>query len=152
MLYRHTTFCITVVIVEFTQSVFSVFENELEMIVALKVRHPALTKFSVTVVASPDTADGTYFIIMLVTFSPTSILASDFAISNTTVTFGPTDTQVMFGINILNDNDLEPTEHFNLILTIPDISRRLGVVKGPENFATGRIMNDDGNSTNTKII
>ena len=51
-------FCTVAVNVEFTQSVFSVFENESEMIIALEVSHPALTEFTVIVVASPDTADG----------------------------------------------------------------------------------------------
>ena len=51
-------FCTVAVNVEFTQSVFSVFENESEMILTLKVSRPALTEFTVIVVASPDTADG----------------------------------------------------------------------------------------------
>jgi len=38
--------------------VFSVFENESEMIIILEINHPALTEFSVVIVASPDTADG----------------------------------------------------------------------------------------------
>ena len=51
----------------------------------------------------------------------------------------------MFPITITNDNTLELTEEFGLTLFIPDISRRLGVMKGARNFAAGRIMNDDGN-------
>ena len=47
---------------EFTQSVFTVFENELEIIITLEVRHPALTEFTVIVLASPDTADGKDFV------------------------------------------------------------------------------------------
>ena len=43
---------------EFTQSVFSVFENNSQMMITLNVSHPALTEFTVIVVASPDTADG----------------------------------------------------------------------------------------------
>jgi len=61
------------------------------------------------------------------------------------VTFGPTDTQVTFPIRVTNDNALELTEEFSLTLFIPDVSRRLGVLEGARNFATGRIMNDDGN-------
>ena len=46
------------VTVQFSQSVFSVFENDSQMMITLNVSHPALTEFSVIVVASPDTADG----------------------------------------------------------------------------------------------
>ena len=55
-------YCNTAVIVEFTQSVFTVFENELEIIITLEAHHPALTEFTVIVVASPDTADGKDFV------------------------------------------------------------------------------------------
>ena len=48
------------VTVEFTQSVFSVFENDSNMMITLNASHPALTEFSVIVVISPDTADGKY--------------------------------------------------------------------------------------------
>jgi len=44
--------------VEFKQPVFSAFENESEMMITINASRPALTKFTVTVVASPDTADG----------------------------------------------------------------------------------------------
>ena len=46
------------VAVEFTQQVFSVYENESELVITLDVSRPALTQFSVIIVASPDTADG----------------------------------------------------------------------------------------------
>ena len=58
----------------------------------------------------------------------------------------------MFPITITNDNALELTEEFRLTLFIPDISRRLGVMKGARNFAAGRIMNDDGNEINMEIF
>ena len=48
------------VAVEFTQQVFSVYENESELVITLDVSRPALTQFSVIIVASPDTADGMY--------------------------------------------------------------------------------------------
>ena len=51
-------FCTTAVNIEFTQSEYIVSENESEMIITLEVDHPALTQFTVIVVASPDTADG----------------------------------------------------------------------------------------------
>ena len=50
--------CTSAVNVGFTQSVFSVFENESEMNIILDVSHPALTEFTVIIVASPDTANG----------------------------------------------------------------------------------------------
>jgi len=62
----------TAVNVEFTQTVFSVFENEPEMIIILEVSRPALTEFTVIVVASSDTADGKkscIYILMCVTMS-----------------------------------------------------------------------------------
>ena len=46
------------VAVEFTQQVFSVYENESELVITLDVSRPALTEFSIIIVASPDTADG----------------------------------------------------------------------------------------------
>ena len=39
---------------------FSVYENESELVITLDVSRPALTEFSVIIVASPDTADGMY--------------------------------------------------------------------------------------------
>ena len=39
---------------------FSVYENETELVITLDVSRPALTEFSVIIVASPDTADGMY--------------------------------------------------------------------------------------------
>ena len=51
-------FCTSAVNVGFTQSVFSVFENESEMNIVLDVSHPALTEFTVIIIVSPDTADG----------------------------------------------------------------------------------------------
>ena len=46
------------VAVEFTQQVFSVYENESELVITLDVSRSALTEFSVIITASPDTADG----------------------------------------------------------------------------------------------
>ena len=43
---------------KFTQSEFSIFENESEIMITLEVDRPTLTEFTVIVVASPDTADG----------------------------------------------------------------------------------------------
>ena len=63
MLYsvdHYMYYCTTAVTVQFAQSEFSVFENESEIIIILEVSHPALTEFTVIVVASPDTADGRY--------------------------------------------------------------------------------------------
>ena len=51
-------FCTSAVNVGFTQSVFSVFENESEMNIVLDVSHPALIEFTVIIIVSPDTADG----------------------------------------------------------------------------------------------
>ena len=39
---------------------FSVYENKTELVITLDVSRPALTEFSVIIVASPDTADGMY--------------------------------------------------------------------------------------------
>jgi len=62
MVNTNVSYCITAVIVEFTKSEFTVLENELEIMIALEVRHPALTEFTVIVAASPDTADGKEFV------------------------------------------------------------------------------------------
>jgi len=56
-----------------------------------------------------------------------------------------------FPIRITNDDALELTEEFSLTLFIPDVSKRLGVLKGARSFATGRIMNNDGNGINIKV-
>ena len=56
--------CTTAVNVEFTRSEFIVFENASKMIITLEVDHPALTEITVIVVASPDTADGKYIIVL----------------------------------------------------------------------------------------
>jgi len=53
--------CTTAVIVEFAESEFTVFESEPEIMITLEIRHPALTEFTVIVVALPDTADGKEF-------------------------------------------------------------------------------------------
>ena len=46
------------VCVEFSQPIFSVFENESEITIKLDVSRPALATFTVIVSATPDTADG----------------------------------------------------------------------------------------------
>ena len=48
------------VAVQFTQQVFSVYENESELVITLDVSHPALIEFSVIILASPDTANGKF--------------------------------------------------------------------------------------------
>ena len=46
------------VAVAFTQQVFSIYENESELVITLDVSRPALIEFTVIILASPDTADG----------------------------------------------------------------------------------------------
>jgi len=46
--------------VQFTQSEFSAFENESEVIITLEISNLALTEFSVIVLTLPNTADGKY--------------------------------------------------------------------------------------------
>ena len=45
---------------QFTQEVFSVYENESELVITLDVSRPALIEFSVIILVSPDTADGKF--------------------------------------------------------------------------------------------
>ena len=45
---------------QFTQEVFSVYENESELVITLDVSRPALIEFSIIILASPDTADGKF--------------------------------------------------------------------------------------------
>jgi len=56
--YLTTVNTLLAVCVEFTQPVFSVFENESAMTIKLDVSRPALATFTVIVSATPDTADG----------------------------------------------------------------------------------------------
>ena len=48
------------VAVQFTQQVFSVYENESELVITLDVSRPALIEFFVIILASPDTAGGKF--------------------------------------------------------------------------------------------
>ena len=45
------------VAVGFTRPVYSVYENESELVITLDVSRPALIEFSVIIVATPDSAD-----------------------------------------------------------------------------------------------
>ena len=138
-------FIITIAVaVQFTQQVFSVYENESELVITLDVSRPALIEFSVIIVVSPDTASGNYVYIakngrILYNF----YVGSDFESSNTTVTFGPTDRYANFTVAINDDSLLEITEQFNLTLLIPDITKSTGVQEGAPVFAIARILNDD---------
>ena len=52
-------FCTAIAVaVEFTQQVFSVYENESDLVITLDVSRPAFTEFSIIIIASPETADG----------------------------------------------------------------------------------------------
>ena len=128
--------------VEFTQPVFSVFEDESEIIIKLDVTRPALVNFIVIVSATPGTADGKWQVFDKLQVIKT-LSDSDFVVGNTSVTFGPTDTQANFSIVITNDKKLEPTEEINLILTLPDTSKAIGIKEGAPVFAVVRILNND---------
>ena len=128
--------------VEFTQPVFNAYENESEIIITLDVTRPALATFIVIVSATPGTADGKWQVFDQLQVIKT-LSGSDFVVGNTSVTFGPTDTQANFSIVIRNDNKLELTEEFSLTLILPDTSTAIGIEEGAPVFANGRIFDDD---------
>ena len=128
--------------VEFSQPVFSAYENESEIIIKLGVTRPALATFTVIVSATPGTADGKWQVFDQLQVIKT-LSDSDFVVGNTSVTFGPTDTQANSSIVIRNDNKLEFIEEFNLTVILPDTSKAIGIKEGAPVFAVVRILNDD---------
>ena len=72
------------------------------------------------------------------------IIAGDFSASSVIpVQFGPNVTEVALNITIVNDEELEHTEEFNIQLVIPDDVRNIGVNAGSFTSAVVKIVDDD---------
>ena len=74
-------------------------------------------------------------------------LAADFnATKVIQIEFEPNVTEVAVNITIVNDEELEHTEEFNIQLVVPDDVHNIGVNAGSITSAVVKIVDDDSKS------
>ena len=131
--------------VSLSSSTYIVHENYHQVTILVTSSIATSTEFTVELHITTGSASGiTLHNVYNNGLSIMDITADDFnASSAIPVQFGPNVTEVALNITIVNDEELEHTEEFNIQLVIPNDVHNIGVNAGSITSAVVKIVDDD---------
>ena len=131
--------------VSLSSSTYIVHENYHQVTILATSSIATSTEFAVELHITTGSASGiTLLNVYNYGLSIMNIIAGDFNASSVIpVQFGPNVTEVAVNITIVNDEELEHTEEFNIQLVIPNDVHNIGVNAGSITSAVVKIVDDD---------